>query len=108
MSDSGSFPDRGPAVFGVTTATLVLASVFVAARLVCRIGIVRRMSWDDYFMILAWLFAFGLSITIDIGTTRGLGKHDANIPEDKKIPLRKTEYVFSVLYVRPRDLQMCE
>lgn len=93
------FPDRGPAVFAVTTATLVLATIFVAGRLVSRIGIVRHVSWDDYIIVLAWVFAVGLSITIDIGTRRGLGRHDANIPDEHRVPLRKTEYVFSILYV---------
>lgn len=93
------FPDRGPAVFAVTTATLVLATIFVAGRLVSRIGIVRHVSWDDYIIVLAWFFAVGLSITIDIGTRKGLGRHDINIPEEDRVPLRKTEYVFSILYV---------
>ncbi len=93
-------PNRGPAVFTVTTATLVLASVFIAARLYCRISIVRRLSWDDYFIILAWLLAFGLSITIDVGTRKGLGRHDASILPNDRSSLRRCEYVFSILYVR--------
>jgi hypothetical protein len=92
-------PDRGPAVFAVTTATSVLASVFVAGRMYSRIKIVRRVSADDYIMCLAWLFAFFMSMTIELGTTRGLGRHDADIPNHKRPGLRKCEYVFSVLYV---------
>ncbi|CCF35124.1 fucose permease [Colletotrichum higginsianum] len=37
-----SVPDRGPAVFAVTIATFVLATVMVAARLFCRRFIVRN------------------------------------------------------------------
>ncbi|KAJ9155998.1 Fucose permease [Pleurostoma richardsiae] len=95
---SGSSPNRGPTVFVVTTITIAIASVFVAARLVCRIGIIRRVTWDDYFMIIAWFLAAGLSATIDIATTKGLGKHDANIPDKDRDALRKTEYTTSVLY----------
>lgn len=98
--NANGFPDRGPAVFAVTTATLVLATVFVAARLVCRIGIVRRVSWDDYFIILAWILAFGLSFTINYGTRKGLGRHDDDIPDQDQGALRKSEYAFSILYVR--------
>ena len=65
-SVAGDIPDRGPAVFAVTTATLVLATVFVAARLVCRATVVKQVSWDDYFIILAWLLAFGIGFTIDV------------------------------------------
>lgn len=94
------FPDRGPAVFAVTTATLALASVFVAARMWSRIAIVRRVSWDDYAIILAWFLAFGISFTIDYGSRVGLGRHDVNIPPVDRNPLKRCEYVFSVLYVR--------
>lgn len=91
--------NRGPAVFAVTTATLVLASVFVGACIVCRHFIVRNLSWDDKVMVLAWLIAFFLSFTIDLGTVNGLGKYDADISADDLSTLRHCEYVFSILYV---------
>lgn len=97
--DHGGFPDRGPAVFAVTVATLVLASVFVAARVVCRVFIVRRVTWDDRVMMLAWLIAFFLSFTICYGVHNGLGRHDINISDDAWPKLRRCEYVFSILYV---------
>lgn len=97
---TASFPDRGPAVFAVTLATLVVGTFFFLARLICRTVIVRRVSWDDYFIILAWFLAAGLTITIDIGTRYGLGRHDVNISDNERLPLKKTEYVFSVIYVR--------
>ncbi|KAK2609377.1 hypothetical protein QQS21_002158 [Conoideocrella luteorostrata] len=96
--DNGPVPDRGPAVFAVTTATLVLASIFVGARMVCRYSIVRRVSWDDRIMILAWLLTFFLSFSIDYGVTVGLGKHDAHINHADLPKLRRAEYVFSILY----------
>ena len=96
---SGGISDRGPAVFAVTTGTLVVGTFFFVARLICRCAIVKRVSWDDYFIILAWFLVAGLSITIDISTSKGLGRHDADIASQERLPLRKTEYVFSVLYV---------
>lgn len=92
-------------MFAVTTATLVVGTFFLIARLICRTTIVKRVSWDDYFIILAWFLIAGLSITIDIGTNKGLGRHDASIDERDRLPLRKTEYVFSVLYVRPSSFR---
>ncbi len=92
-------PDRGPAVFAVTTATLVVASVFVAARIISRWFIVKNVTWDDWVMMLAWLIAFFLSFTIDLGTYNGLGRHDENISGDELGTLRRCEYVFSILYV---------
>lgn len=100
---SNQFPDRGPTVFAVVTATLVLCSIFVFSRLVCRLGIVHRVGWDDYFIILAWFLAFGLGLTINIGTRNGLGLHDVNIRPEHWNTLRICEYVFSILYVRFSD-----
>lgn len=93
------YPNRGPAAFAVTTATLVLSTVFVVARLVTRAGIVKRLSWDDYFIALAWFLAFGLAFTIDYGSTKGLGRLDINIDDKDRGSLRRCEYVFSILYV---------
>ncbi|KAI0551651.1 major facilitator superfamily domain-containing protein [Xylaria curta] len=95
---AGGFPDRGPVVFAVTTGTLVLATVFVGARLACRTFIVRQVSWDDYFIIIAWALAFGLSFAIDYGSAKGLGRHDADISTENWDPLRRSEYTFTVLY----------
>lgn len=94
----GRFPNRGPTVFAVTTATLLLATAFVGARIVCRHYIVRNVSWDDRVMALAWLIALFLSFTIDLGAVTGLGKHDADISERDLETLRRCEYVFSILY----------
>ncbi|KAI1490094.1 major facilitator superfamily domain-containing protein [Biscogniauxia mediterranea] len=91
-------PDRGPAVFAVTTATLVLATCFVGARLVCRIGIVRQVSWDDYFIMFAWVLAVALGFTINLASKMGLGRHDEDIPPEDWNTLRRCEYAFSVLY----------
>jgi len=93
------YPNRGPAAFAVTTATLVLSTVFVVSRLICRAGIVRRVSWDDYFIALAWFLAFGMSFSIDYAATKGLGRRDANIDPNDRGALRRCEYVFSILYV---------
>ena len=48
-------PNRGPAVLAVTTALLVISTVVVASRLISRIGIARRLSKDDYFIVGAWV-----------------------------------------------------
>lgn len=96
---TGYIPDRGPSVFAVVTATLVWGSIFVAARLYTRLAIVRQFTWDDWFIVLAWLLAFAVTLTIDLGTQHGLGRHDSDIEADHWETLRHCEYVFSVLYV---------
>jgi hypothetical protein len=47
--------DRGPNVRVVTCLVIVLAMLFVVLRLVSRFWIVRRVSSDDYFIIVAWV-----------------------------------------------------
>lgn len=56
MADVSSHPhSRGPAVLIVTVIMMVLATVFVLLRMVSRIGIVKRITLDDYFIMLAWV-----------------------------------------------------
>ena len=55
---SGDLPNRGPTVLAVTTATLVFASLFFLARITCRVFIVRKVGWDDWFMVLAWVGSY--------------------------------------------------
>jgi fucose permease len=98
VNSNDSFPDRGPSVLVVTTATLAIATVFVFARLVSRVGIVKHVTWDDYFIMIGWLIAFGLCFSIVFGTSKGLGRFDANIPDEWRASLRRCEYGFSVLY----------
>ncbi|EHK45521.1 uncharacterized protein TrAtP1_003641 [Trichoderma atroviride] len=94
----GSMANRGPAVLAVTAATLVLASIFVFARMISRYFIVKRFTWDDRIILLSWLISFFLSFTICFGVSKGLGKHDIDIPPEQIPTLRRCEYVFSILY----------
>jgi ABC-type multidrug transport system permease subunit len=90
---------RGPVVLAVTAATLVCSTLFVILRLVSRFAIVRKPGIDDYFMIVAWILAFGTSFSICYGTSVGLGRHARDIPLEWMMPMKKAAYVFSVLYV---------
>ena len=56
LADVGShISDRRQPVLVGTTATLGIATIFIAARLVSRVIIVRKTAWDDYFIIIAWV-----------------------------------------------------
>lgn len=50
-----SMQNRGPVVLAVTIAFLAASTAVVSLRLVSRIGIVRKVSLDDYFIVLAWV-----------------------------------------------------
>ena len=121
MADSTeSMQNRGPVVLAVTIALLVASTAVLSLRLVSRIGIVRRVSWDDYFIMLAWvcltsvvkegctwtttdvakqLIAFGFSFSICWGTHVGLGRHEVDVLPQWQSGLKRAEYGFSVLYV---------
>ena len=127
MSDTMEFlamENRGPTVLTVTIIMLCLSTVFIALRLISRIGVVRRISNDDYAIILAWvggntyplnnmventkiqqLIAFGFSFSICYGTSVGLGRHEMYVQASHRVPLKKAEYAFSVLYVCTRDMR---
>lgn len=107
-SDAHSLETRGPVVLAVTIAMLACSTVVVTLRLISRSCIVRKVGWDDHFIILAWLIAFGMSVAICYGTSVGLGRHEVDIPAAWVDELRRSEYVFSVLYVSaavPRDFE---
>lgn len=69
--------DRGPTVFVVTLVIIILATVFVVLRLISKWGVTRKANADDYVIILGWMFAVGLSVSIMIGTRVGLGAPDS-------------------------------
>ena len=56
MADTaGLYPNRGPVVLAVTIAFLCASTAFVVLRLISRIGVVKRVAWDDHFIVLAWV-----------------------------------------------------
>jgi hypothetical protein len=48
-------PDRRQSVLVVTVTTLGIATIFVVARLTSRLVIVRKITWDDYFIVFGWV-----------------------------------------------------
>ena len=47
--------DRGPEVLAVVIAITCASTAFIVLRLISRIGVVRRVSNDDYAIIVAWV-----------------------------------------------------
>ncbi|THW00783.1 MFS general substrate transporter [Aureobasidium pullulans] len=94
----GGYDSRSSAVFAVTVAMITCSTVFVFARMVSRAGVVKKVLLDDYFMLVAWLLAFGLSFSICFGTFVGLGRHEDDVLSSWQGSLRRSQYAFSVLY----------
>lgn len=91
--------DRGPVVLAVTATMISLSTVFIILRLVSRAAIVKRVSLDDYLIVVAWIIALGMSISICLGVREGLGEHQNHANGPREEALRKLEYSFSVFYV---------
>ncbi|GFZ47560.1 hypothetical protein JCM24511_05304 [Saitozyma sp. JCM 24511] len=89
---------RGPTVFAVTLVLVSLATVFIVLRLISKWGVTRKATSDDFIVIVAWLFAIGLSVSIMIGTQVGLGAPDSEILPQWYDPLKRCVYSFTVLY----------
>lgn len=49
--------DRGPVVVAITIALLIVSTVFVTLRLISRVGIVKKVTLDDWFIVLSWVGA---------------------------------------------------
>jgi len=96
---SGNVEDKGPVVLAVTVSMIATSTLFVFLRLISRVGIVKKVSADDYCIAVAWTFAFGLSFSICYGTKLGLGAHKSDIPSSWQSSLAYSEYAFTVLYV---------
>jgi hypothetical protein len=65
MSSVNDYHSRSKGVFIVTTIAFVLATIFVAARLISRFGILRNRTADDWCIILAWVSAGDAKWTSD-------------------------------------------
>ncbi|KAI7036229.1 hypothetical protein KC362_g7431, partial [Hortaea werneckii] len=96
--DHGNFQGRSDAVFAVSIVMAVLTSGFVLFRMISRAAIVKKVKVDDYFIVLAWVIAFGLWFSICYGSAWGLGRHESNVPQAWQTPLRKANYAFTVIY----------
>lgn len=97
-TDYGRFRGRSEAVLAVTIIMFLLSSIFVFLRTLSRAAIVKKLCVDDYFMMLAWTIALGLSFSICYGTAYGLGRHEADVPTSWQTTLRAADYAFTVLY----------
>jgi putative heme degradation protein len=56
-------------------------------RLFCKLWLVRKPTWDDLVVSLAWVLTLGLSSAVMFGSTVGLGKVDAEILPEWQEPL---------------------
>ncbi|WWC63015.1 uncharacterized protein I303_105613 [Kwoniella dejecticola CBS 10117] len=90
--------DRSDTIFAVGIVMTVLATFFVAMRILSKTWVVRKVMWDDYITVVAWLFFVALASAVITGSRSGLGKVGVDIHPDWIGPLRKATYTFTVFY----------
>ncbi|KAL7267960.1 hypothetical protein RUND412_009435 [Rhizina undulata] len=98
LYDGQLIDSRSGSVFAVTTAFAALATIIVMLRLMSRAFVLKKVTADDYFIIVAWVLAFGLSTAISIGTKYGLGRHKDDIPRAWEGPKQKARFAYTFLY----------
>ncbi|KAL2045315.1 hypothetical protein N7G274_002398 [Stereocaulon virgatum] len=93
-SSLGGDPNRAPTLIAVSVISLGIALLLVALRLYVRVKIIRKVWWDELFVVLGLLiaiivFAFGL-----VGVRAGIGRHMVYLPLDHVI--RAAKYIVLV------------
>lgn len=67
MAQSNTSRNHRASVLGGTVSSLVIASLFVAARMFTRLKIVKRFGWDDSWILLAWVGQTRLRVSLSVG-----------------------------------------
>jgi len=94
----GDLEGRSGVVLAITVCMAGLATLFVFLRILSRTAIVKHVSPDDYIMIVAWVFALGLSATLCYACAWGLGRKEVDVPFAWEWNLKKADYAFTILY----------
>lgn len=89
----------GGATLLISAVFLLVATIFVALRLVSRIFVARKITLSDYVLCVGWALVCILSVAIFSAAVNGLGVREGVLPEWKQ-PLARAEYAFTVFYVR--------
>ncbi|KAL9089726.1 MAG: hypothetical protein Q9159_002373 [Coniocarpon cinnabarinum] len=79
--------DRRPGLYAACIIFIAVTTLTVVVRLGLQIVAHRRLYWDDFFIVLAYILNLGLIITDMIGMTKGLGLHiDRVMASDPRPP----------------------
>ncbi|KAK4156797.1 putative integral membrane protein [Chaetomidium leptoderma] len=71
---------RGVTIVSVLWTMITLSGLFVGLRLYSKLTRIRRLWWDDYFIIVAWILLLVSCSTSTANTRLGFGLHDYQVP----------------------------
>ncbi|KAH6629213.1 hypothetical protein C7974DRAFT_183164 [Boeremia exigua] len=95
---AGSREDRSGKIEMVTYVLTGAFVVFFIARQIMKAIVFRKVALDDLFILLATIFAIGLSVTTLILTSKGLGVLDF-LSVDRANNIMKGHYASELLYI---------
>ncbi|KAB5517438.1 hypothetical protein GE09DRAFT_1230796 [Coniochaeta sp. 2T2.1] len=72
--------DEGPKTSITIWALIAASGAFLIARLYCKLTRKRRLWWDDYVLVISWIFLLASGCTVQWCLTRGTGKHIYAVP----------------------------
>ncbi|KAK9424519.1 hypothetical protein SUNI508_03395 [Seiridium unicorne] len=74
----GDLSTNGPEVVGVCWMLVVLATLFLAARLYAKFTAHRGFWWDDHLLLASWFMFLAYVIITTYAVSQGLGTHDGS------------------------------
>lgn len=84
---------------GTVAVVMAIATVFVGLRFWARmINESARLAYDDWFVLLALIFAYGTGVCCILGGTYGIGKHIWVVDENDVLMSMKIIFAYVVLY----------
>ncbi|KAI1417112.1 hypothetical protein F5Y13DRAFT_204453 [Hypoxylon sp. FL1857] len=92
--DSIDAGDLGPAVLGVAWTFASVSILIVSLRFYVRLSIVRKLTLDDYVIIVTLIFSLGNSIILTVSTSWGLGRHIESLASEPLSIMYTVKWVY--------------
>lgn len=90
---------RSETVFVVPIVITTVSFIAVSLRFVSRTLVRKRITVDDWVILVSWILAFGLTVSLAIGAKYGLGSSGSFIePPEDQMARRKARFAIVLLY----------
>ncbi|KAM3071210.1 hypothetical protein ACMFMG_008802 [Clarireedia jacksonii] len=78
---------------------LVIAFLSVFARLATKLGVLKKLEWQDYLITISLVFAIGQSVAVAIQCANGFGQFITTLSREDEETMLKAEYASSSLFI---------
>lgn len=96
-SGTDELPDQGFSLYIVSIVMVIVAGLFIIARLAARLT-KNELGWDDYTIFAALVASIGLSLTENMAVTHGYGRHAKSLTHTEITLALKWFYIAQILY----------